>query len=200
MIQFNSKVIEMQVKVGISMRHVHLKEETYKKLFGNKPIEKLRDLSQKGQFASKDVVTIQNKDRKIENVRVLGPFRKYDQVEISKTDAYTLKLEPPVRTSGDLKSSSRITIIGPNSSVTLEEGCIIANRHIHINPEEIKKYNLENIKKVKIKVDGEKKAILENVYLKIDESFNLELHLDSDDGNATLLKTGDTVEVIREEE
>ena len=182
------------------MRHVHLKEETYKKLFGNKPIEKLRDLSQKGQFASKDVVTIQNKDRKIENVRVLGPFRKYDQVEISKTDAYTLKLEPPVRTSGDLKSSSRITIIGPNSSVTLEEGCIIANRHIHINPEEIKKYNLENIKKVKIKVDGEKKAILENVYLKIDESFNLELHLDSDDGNATLLKTGDTVEVIREEE
>ena len=157
----------MQVILGVSNRHVHLKEEDYKILFGDEPLNKVKDLRQPGQFASDKLVTIKNGDREINHVRVLGPIRNYTQVEISKTDAYTLKLNPPIRTSGDLEGSSPITIIGPKGEIDLKEGCILANRHIHISPEEVKKYNLEGVKKVKVKIDGEKGGILNNVYLKI---------------------------------
>lgn len=186
----------MQVILGVSNRHVHLKEEDYKILFGDEPLNKVKDLRQPGQFASDKLVTIKNGDREINHVRVLGPIRNYTQVEISKTDAYTLKLNPPIRTSGDLEGSSPITIIGPKGKVDLKEGCILANRHIHISPEEVKKYNLEGVKKVKVKIDGEKGGILNNVYLKILEPSLLEMHIDTDEGNAFNVKTGDTLEII----
>ena len=114
----------MQVILGVSNRHVHLKEEDYKILFGDEPLNKVKDLRQPGQFASDKLVTIKNGDREINHVRVLGPIRNYTQVEISKTDAYTLKLNPPIRTSGDLEGSSPITIIGPKGKIDLKEGCI----------------------------------------------------------------------------
>ena len=186
----------MQVILGVSNRHVHLKEEDYKILFGDEPLNKVKDLRQPGQFASDKLVTIKNQDREISHVRVLGPIRNYTQVEISKTDAYTLKLNPPIRTSGDLKGSSPITIIGPKGQIDLNEGCILANRHIHISPEEVKKYNLEGVKKVKVKIDGEKGGILNNVYLKILDPSLLEMHIDTDEGNAFNVKTGDTLEII----
>ncbi len=186
----------MKVILGVSMRHVHLDEENYKKLFGDEPFNKVKDLRQPGQFASDKFVTIENAQRKIEHVRVLGPIRNYTQVEISRTDSYFLKLDPPIRTSGDLKGSSPITISSPKASVHLDEGCILANRHIHISPEEVKKYHLENVQKVKVKVTGEKGGILDNVHLKVLEPSLLEMHLDSDDGNAFGLKTGDELEII----
>ncbi len=186
----------MQVILGVSNRHVHLKEEDYKILFGDEPLNKVKDLRQPGQFASDKLVTIKNGDREINHVRVLGPIRNYTQVEISKTDAYTLKLNPPIRTSGDLEGSSPITIIGPKGKIDLKEGCILANRHIHISPEEVKKYNLEGVKKVKVKIDGEKGGILNNVYLKILDPSVLEMHIDTDEGNAFNVKTGDTLEII----
>ena len=186
----------MQVILGVSNRHVHLKEEDYKILFGDEPLNKVKDLRQPGQFASDKLVTIKNGDREINHVRVLGPIRNYTQVEISKTDAYTLKLNPPIRTSGDLEGSSPITIIGPKGKIYLKEGCILANRHIHISPEEVKKYNLEGVKKVKVKIDGEKGGILNNVYLKILDPSVLEMHIDTDEGNAFNVKTGDILEII----
>ena len=186
----------MKVILGVSMRHVHLDEEDYKKLFGDEPFNKVKDLRQPGQFASDKFVTIENAQRKIEHVRVLGPIRNYTQVEISRTDSYFLKLDPPIRTYGDLKGSSPITISSPKASVHLDEGCILANRHIHISPEEVKKYHLENVQKVKVKVTGEKGGILDNVHLKVLEPSLLEMHLDSDDGNAFGLKTGDELEII----
>ena len=186
----------MKVILGVSNRHVHLKEEDYKTLFGDEPINKVKDLRQPGQFASDKFVTIKNGDRQIEHVRVLGPIRNYTQVEISRTDAYTLKLNPPIRTSGQLEGSSPITIIGPKGELNLKEGCILANRHIHISPEEVKQYNLEGIKKVKVKIDGEKGGILNNVYLKILEPSLLEMHIDTDEGNAFGVKTGDELEII----
>ncbi len=186
----------MQVILGVSNRHVHLKEEDYKILFGDEPLNKVKDLRQPGQFASDKLVTIKNGDREINHVRVLGPIRNYTQVEISKTDAYTLKLNPPIRTSGDLEGSSPITIIGPKGKIDLKEGCILANRHIHISPEEVKKYNLEGVKKVKVKIDGEKGGILNNVYLKILDPSVLEMHIDTDEGNAFNVKTGDILEII----
>lgn len=186
----------MKVILGVSNRHVHLKEEDYKTLFGDEPINKVKDLRQPGQFASDKFVTIKNGERQIEHVRVLGPIRNYTQVEISRTDAYTLKLNPPIRTSGQLEGSSPITIIGPKGELNLKEGCILANRHIHISPEEVKQYNLEGIKKVKVKIDGEKGGILNNVYLKILKPSLLEMHIDTDEGNAFGVKTGDELEII----
>ncbi len=186
----------MKVILGVSMRHVHLSNDVYEKLFGLEKLNNVKDLRQPGQFASDKFVTIENEGRKIEHVRVLGPIRKYTQVEISRTDSYYLKLNPPVRSSGDLKGSSSITLIGPNGCVHLDEGCILANRHIHISPEEVKKYHLENVTKVKVKVGGEKGGILDNVYLKVLQPSSLELHLDSDEGNAFGLKTGDELEIF----
>ncbi len=186
----------MKVILGVSNRHVHLKEEDYKILFGNDPLNKVKDLRQPGQFASDKFVTLKNGEREINHVRVLGPIRKYTQVEISKTDAYTLKLDPPVRTSGDLEGSSPITIIGPNGILNLDKGCILANRHIHISEEEVKKYHLEGVKTVKVKIDGEKGGILNNVHLKIINPSILEMHIDTDEGNAFNVKTGDELEII----
>lgn len=186
----------MKVILGVSMRHAHLNAADYKILFGDEPMNKARDLRQPGQFASDKFVTICNGEHKIEKVRVLGPIRNYTQVEISRTDAYTLKLNPPIRQSGDLEGSSPITIIGPKGKLDLNQGCILAGRHIHISPEEVKKYNLEGVKKVKVKVDGEKGGILNNVYLKILDPSLLEMHIDSDEGNAFGIKTGDELEII----
>lgn len=186
----------MKVILGVSNRHVHLNKNDYYTLFGDEPMNKVKDLRQPGQFASDKKVTIKNGDRQIENVRVLGPIRNYTQVEISRTDAYTLKLNPPIRTSGDLDGSSPITIIGPKGEINLDKGCILANRHIHISSEEVKKYNLEGVKKVKVKIDGEKGGILNNVYLKIIEPSLLEMHIDTDEGNAFGVKTGDVLEII----
>lgn len=183
----------MEVIVGISNRHVHLNKEDYNILFGSEEMHNIKDLVQPGQFSSDKKVTIKNGDREIKNVRVLGPIRSYTQVEISRTDSYFLKVNPPIRTSGDLDSASILTIIGPKGEITKPCG-IIANRHIHISPEEVKKYGLEDTKYVKVKVNGEKGGILNNVHLKVLEPSKLELHLDTDDGNGFNLKTGDTVE------
>ena len=186
----------MKVILGVSNRHVHLTKEDYQTLFGDEPMNKVKDLRQPGQFASDKFVTLKNGDRQITHVRVLGPIRNYTQVEISKTDAYTLKLNPPIRTSGDLEGSSPITLIGPKGELNLNQGCILANRHIHISKEEVKKYKLEGVKKVKVKIDGEKGGILNNVHLKVLEPSLLEMHIDTDEGNAFNVKTGDELEII----
>ena len=187
----------VKVPVGISNRHVHLKKEDLEKLFGQGfELEVDRELSQKGQFASKQRVTIKTENGIFENVRVLGPVRSYTQIEISKTDAYKLKLNPPVRDSGDLVSSEVITIIGPKGEITTN-GCIIANRHIHLTENDLAKYGLDKNKTYKVKVNGEKGGILDNIHLKVDESFTFELHLDTDDANAFLIKSGEELEIIK---
>ena len=187
----------MEVTIGVSNRHVHLKQEHIDILFGkNYELEIKNMLVQPGQFASTSTLTIKTEKSEIQNVRVLGPARNYTQVEISKTDAFKLGITPPIRDSGDLKGSAPIELIGPNGSVKLEEGCIIANRHIHITPKEVKELGLEGIEKVSVELQGEKGGIINNVYLKIDENFKLEMHIDTDDANAHLVKTGDIGKVI----
>lgn len=187
----------MKISIGVSNRHVHLSEENLKILFGEDYIlEKKNDLTQPGQYASTALVTIKTDKSQIENVRVLGPIRNYTQVEISKTDSYKLGLNPPVRNSGDLIGSSPITIVGPKGSVNIKEGCIIAARHIHILPEQIKQYGFEGVEKVSVKIKGEKGGIIDNVYLKPSDEAFFELHLDTDDANANLIKNGDIGEII----
>ena len=187
----------MKIAVGVSNRHVHLTQEHLFILFGsNYELEKKNDLTQPGQFASTAVVTLKTGKGIIDNVRVLGPVRKYTQVEISKTDAYKLGLNPPVRNSGDLDLSESVTIIGPNGEVTIKEGCIIATRHIHLSQAHVKEYKLEGKKTVSVKINGEKGGVIDNVYLKVTDEAFFELHLDTDDANAHLIKNGDIAEIL----
>ena len=185
----------MQVKIGVSNRHIHLCREDYDILFGNIEMEKIKDLVQTGEFASNLLVEIQTSKSKLSKVRLLGPLRSYTQVEVSKTDCYTLGIDAPVRTSGDLSGASEVTIIGPCG--TLTKNCaIIANRHLHINHSDRISLGLENKEKIKVKIGQEKCAILEDVYVKETELGVLELHLDTDDANANLVKTDDLAELI----
>lgn len=185
----------MKISVGVSNRHVHLNNEDYKLLFGDIPLTKRNDLNQPGMYACNETVTIKGSKRSIENVRVLGPLRSYTQVEISKTDAYYLGVNPPVRNSGDLDDAVEITIIGPKGEIT-RDAAIIATRHIHVDKKIRMKKGLLNIKKVKVRIPGEKGGIINNVYLKDSEEAYFELHLDTDDANGFLLKQDDEVEII----
>ena len=185
----------MKVSIGVSNRHVHLTMEDYKLLFGDIPLTKRNDLTQPGMYACNETVTIKGEKREITNVRVLGPLRDYTQVEVSKTDAYTLGVNPPVRNSGDLADAYQITIIGPCGEIT-RKACIIATRHIHVDKKIRQKYHLEGRNIVSVKIDGEKSGIIHNVYLKDSEEAFFELHLDTDDANSFLLKQKDEVEII----
>lgn len=185
----------MKVLLGVSNKHVHLNEEDFNILFKGMTMEKVKDLVQPGQFASNLFVDVKTEAGELKHLRVLGPLRSYTQVELAKTDCFKLKVNPPVRTSGDLEGASKVTLVGPTGEVT-KECAIIANRHIHINEELRKEYNLVGVEKVRIKVDGEKGAIFDNVYLKDSKEAALEFHIDTDDANATLVKTGDMLEVI----
>ena len=185
----------MKVSLGISNHHVHLNDEDYKILFKDTKMEVRNMLTQPDQFASNLTVDIEGPKKKLEKIRVLGPNRDYTQVEVSKTDCYKLGIDPPVRDSGDLEGSSIVKIIGPYGVVE-KECAIIATRHIHVDKHIIKEKGLEGIKEVSIKIEGEKSGIIEHVHLKETENANFELHLDTDDANAFLLKQGDIVEII----
>ena len=188
----------MQVKVGISNRHIHLKKEDLETLFGvDYELSFFKELTQPGQFASIDKVTIKTEKSEITGVRVLGPIRSYTQVEISRTDAFKLGINPPVRTSGDLKNSSSITVVGPRGILNLTEGCIIADRHIHITPDKMKELGLNEVEEVSLKVEGIKGGILEHVHLKVDRNAYFEAHLDTDDANAHLINAGDILKIIK---
>ena len=182
--------IMIKIPVGVSNRHVHLTREDVNILFGDGyELTKKRDLSQIGQYACEEVVSIKNNDKIIEYIRVLGPVRKYTQVEIMKTDADYLEINPPVRNSGDLDNSEVITIIGPKGEIERKNSCIIATRHIHINSKDYPNLIDDSIVSVKISDD----LYMDNVYIKKDPSFVLELHIDKDDAKKFNLETGDVV-------
>ena len=187
----------MKVSIAISNRHVHLTQKHFNILFGEDCIlEKKNDLSQPGQFASTLKVTIKTDKASIENVRIVGPIRSYTQVEISKTDAYKLGINPPVRDSGDLIGSEGITIVGPKGEIHIKEGCILASRHIHLMPSQIELYGLKGKDTVSVLLNGEKGGRIDNVHLKVSEKAYFELHLDTDDANAHLINNNDIGEII----
>lgn len=186
----------MEVILGVSNKHVHLNEEDYKTLFGDEPLGVVKELVQPGQFSSDKKVAIKTEKRTLENIRVLGPLRSYTQVEVSKTDSISLGINPPMRNSGDLEGAAVVTIVGPQGEVT-KPCAIIANRHLHINPNQRKALDLMDVETVKAKVVGEKTTIFEDVYIKEDPSFTLELHLDTDDGNGAMASTGQMIEIYK---
>ena len=185
----------MKISVGVSNHHIHLTEDDYKILFGNDILKIRNMLKQPGQFASCEKVTIIGPKGKIENMTIVGPFRNYTQVELTKYDCYKLELNAPVRDSGDLDGACLVTIVGPKGKIQ-RNSAIIANRHIHVDKNILQEKNLIGVKEVSIKVNGEKGGILEHVSLKESSNAYFELHLDLDDANAFLLQNNDEVEII----
>ena len=191
----------MKIAVGVSARHIHLTNEVYNNLFFDE-IEKRNDLTQTGEYASLSVLTIKTDKGSIDNVRVLGPLRNYNQIEISKTDAIKLGINPPVRKSGDVLETPGITLIGPKGEVTLDNGVILAKRHIHMSSEFARKYNIKEDSPIKVRIDGVKGLykgkLCEEIiaFSKVSDNFNLEMHIDTDEANAFLLKNGDEVEIL----
>lgn len=187
------------VSVGVSNRHIHLSTADLETLFGKGyELTPIKDLSQPGQFACKETLTIVGPSlRPIENVRVLGPVRKASQVEISRTDSFTLKVKPPVRESGDIAGSAPVTIIGPKGVVTLKEGCIIANRHIHMSTDEGAQFGLSDGDYVDVEVSGARHTKFYDVQVRVHKDFRLEMHIDTDDANAAGIGNGAKVKVIK---
>ena len=177
---------EGEIPVGISNRHIHLSREHVEILFGKGyELTKMKDLSQPGQYACKEQLTIVGPSmRAIEGVRVLGPERKKSQVEISRTDSFVLKVKPPVRESGDIKGSAPVTIVGPKGVVTLKEGCIIANRHIHMSEDEGARFGVRDGEYVDVELNGERRSLFYDVQIRVHKDFRLEMHIDTDDANA----------------
>jgi len=193
----NTKKPEFKVPVGISARHIHLTQEHVEQLFGKGyQLTKKKELMG-GQFASNEQCTIVGlKLRAIENVRILGPVRKESQVEISATDARTLGIKAPTRQSGDTKGSAPIALVGPKGAIYLEEGCIVAARHIHLCPEDAKAAGVKDNDFVTVRMGNERGALLDNVKIRVHESFTTEMHIDTDEANACQVKQGDMAAII----
>ena len=185
------------VPIGVSARHIHLTQEHVEVLFGKGyQLTKKKELMG-GQFASNETVTIVGiKLRAIENVRVLGPVRKQTQVEISATDAIKLGVKAPIRESGNVAGSAPIAVVGPKGALYLKEGCIIAMRHIHMSPRDAMAAGVHDGDIVSVKADNERGTIFNHVKIRVDDSFTLEMHIDTDEANAAKIATGDTVRII----
>jgi len=187
----------MKVPIEINARHIHLTKDVYIKLFGNDVMSKLKDVSQPNQFAAKETVSVKNNDQIIGNVRIVGPFREYNQIEISKTDAYHLKINSPIRTSGDLDNTPGIKLIGPKNEIDLTSGVIINRRHLHISLEEAKEFNIKDGDIISVKIDGNRSVTFHNVIVRShDKIDSLAFQIDTDEANAAGVSTGDFGEII----
>lgn len=193
----NSEVTP-NVPLGISNRHIHLSEEDLKICFGEDyQLTSMKDLSQPGQFACKETVTICGAKGSIEKVRVLGPVRKQTQVEVLAGDCFKLGVRPYIRLSGELKDSAPITVIGPKGSVYLKEGAIVAQRHIHMSLEDAKCFGVQDGQVVSIKCEGTRGGIYDQVLIRANDTSALECHLDIDEANAMQLSASSIIKIIK---
>ncbi len=187
------------IPVGVSNRHIHLSKSDLETLFGKGyELQPLKDLSQPGQYACKETLTVIGPSlRPIEKVRVLGPVRSSTQVEISRTDSFTLKVKPPVRPSGETAGSATVTIAGPKGVITVPECCIIANRHIHMSMADAARFGVKDGDFVMVDALGERKTRWYDVQIRANDAFRLEMHIDTDDANAAGIKNGDKVTIVK---
>ena len=186
-----------EVKVGVSNRHIHLDRTAMDVLFGkDSELHPMKELGQPGQYAAEETVTLKGPRGELKRVRVLGPLRAQTQVEISVTDGFSVGVKAPIRESGQLEGTPGIEVIGPKGSVVLEEGVIVALRHIHMHTDDAKRFGVENGQIVKVKVGGDRGGILDNVVIRVSPKFALEMHIDVDEANGLGVANGDFVEVL----
>lgn len=182
------------IPVGVSNRHIHLSAEHVETLFGKgTTLTKDKDLKQVGEFAAKETVTLVGPKGVIPKVRILGPVRKSTQMEISRTDGFTLGIAPPVRDSGKTQGSPGIVVVGPKGVATLDNGVICAARHIHMSDIDAQMFHVADGDRVTVKVAGLRGGTLANVLVRVHPEFRLEFHIDTDEANAVELKNGDFV-------
>ncbi|GEB35233.1 MULTISPECIES: phosphate propanoyltransferase [Brevibacillus] len=188
---------QKSIPVGVSNRHIHLSMEDVEKLFGKGyQLAPLRPLSQPGQFAAVETLTLLGPKGLVKGVRILGPARGVSQVEISRTDGFQLGLHPPVRLSGMLEETPGITLIGPAGCVVLEKGVIVAKSHVHMSPEDGRRFQVSDQDTLMLQTTGERPVIFPEVTVRINPRYALDFHLDLDEANAASLKTNDQVLVI----
>ena len=188
-----------QVPVGISARHVHLSKEHVEMLFGTGyRLTPIKALSQPGQFACEEQVAVCGRLGTLPRVRILGPERKQSQVEMAFSDCRGLGIQPQVRSSGDLKGTPGILLKGPKGEVLLTEGVIIADRHIHMTPEDSLWFGVSDQDRVSVAVNGPKGGVLDQVLIRVAQESRLDFHLDTDDANAFQLKQGQWVTIRKE--
>ena len=175
-----------KVLVETSARHIHLSQEHVDILFGaGHQLTHKKDLSQPGQFACEERVTVVGPKKEIKNVSILGPVRKESQVELSATDARSIGLNAPVRESGVLEGSAPCKLVGPAGEVDLEYGVIVAKRHIHITPEDAAAFGVSDKEIVKVKVDTEGRSLVfDDVVVRVSPSYATAMHIDTDEANA----------------
>ncbi|MFZ4537971.1 acetate/propionate family kinase [Propionivibrio sp.] len=179
------------IPIEISAHHVHLSQADVEKLFGvGHQLTPEHELSQPGQFACEEKVHLVGPKGRIANVRVLGPTRKETQVEIAMTEQFKVGIQPPIRESGDLANTPGITLEGPVGSSTLERGVICAQRHIHMTPEDAMRFRVRDKYVVRVRVAGKRELIYGDVVVRINPSYQLAMHIDTDEGNAANISTG----------
>lgn len=190
--------MEKTLPIAMSNRHIHLGQEDLETLFGEGyELTKFKDLSQPGQFASEEKVDIVGPKREIGGVRILGPVRDETQLEISVTDAFTLGIKPIIRNSGDIQDTPGVKLVGPKGEVEIEKGTIVAARHIHMNTSHAKDFGVEDKDVVKIKVEGPRGLTFDNVLVRVSDKYDLEMHVDVEEGNACGIRNGDKVAIIK---
>ena len=178
--------MKTKVLVETSARHVHLTEEHIEALFGKgATLTHKKDLSQPGQFACEERVTLVGPKKSIANVIILGPARKDTQVEVSFTDARTLGVSAPVRESGDVAGTPGLKLVGPAGEVDIDAGVIVAKRHIHFTPEDAAEYGVSDKEIVKLKIESnDRTTIFDDVVVRVNPNFAAAVHLDTDEANA----------------
>ncbi len=182
---------EKAFPVSVSNRHIHISREHLYILFGeNYSLENIRDLSQPGQFACREKLTVAGPKGVISGVRILGPERPKTQVEISITDSYKLGVPVSVRDSGDLDGTPGLTLVGPCGSVMLDCGVIVAKRHIHMTSADAVRFGVKDKDIVNVRIDGERGGVFSDVLVRVSDSYALDMHIDTDEGNAFMIRPG----------
>lgn len=175
--------------VEISARHVHVTKETLETLFGKGyELTVKKDLSQPGQFATNERVTVVGPKKELAGVSILGPCRKADQVELSATDARSIGIIAPIRESGDVKGSGACKLVGPAGEVEISEGVIVAKRHIHMTPEDAEKFGVKDAQIVNVAIKTENRSLVfGDTVVRVSPSYALAMHVDTDEANAAAI-------------
>lgn len=186
------------IPIEASGRHIHLSQKDLDTLFGeNYTLTKVKDLSQPGQYACKERVSITGPKGTLKNVVILGPVRKDTQIEVSLTDAKVLGIDAPIRQSGEVENTPGITITSEKASINTSSGVIVAKRHIHIEEKDKHKYNVEDGEIVKVKVFSSRPLIFDDVVIRVSPKFKTFMHIDYDEANACNFKQGDLGIIIK---
>ena len=186
-----------ELPIGLSNRHCHLTQEHIEILFGEgHQLTHLKDLSQPGQYAAQEVIDVKGPKGTISEIRILGPARPESQIEILVSDSYKLGVPVEIRMSGDLDGTPGAELIGPKGSVVIEQGVIVASRHLHISDVEAIEFGLKDKDVISVEVPGVRSLIFNNVIVRVSKDYALDLHVDIEEGNAAGLKNGQKVRIV----